>query len=188
MDPSPASVPQAAPGSTPSQTAVTPSPASSEYDQAKIKKYIARLRDQQNLGLALAGGAIGAAVGAALWGVITALTNFQIGFEAVGVGFLVGYLVRTLGKGIDQVYGYVGAVFSLLGCLAGNVLAVMIGVSNQSGTPLPTIASHMTPQIAWDMLVAEFNPIDLLFYALGLYYGYRSSFHRITAAELASLT
>jgi predicted acylesterase/phospholipase RssA len=159
-----------------------------EYDQAKIKKYIARLRDQQNLGLALAGGAIGAAAGAALWGVITALTNFQIGFEAVGVGFLVGYLVRVLGKGVDKAYGYIGGAFSLLGCAAGNILAVMIAVSNQSGTPLSAVASHMTPQIAWDMLVSNFNPIDLLFYALGLYYGYRSSFHRITADELASLT
>jgi len=173
MDPSASSVP---PASGP------------EYDQAKIKKYVARLRDQQNLGLALAGGAIGAVVGAALWGVITALTNFQIGFEAVGVGFLVGYLVRILGKGIDKLYGYIGGAFALLGCIAGNILAVMIAVSNQSGTPLSTVASHTTPQIAWDMLVSNFNPIDLLFYALGLYYGYRSSFHRITAAELASLT
>jgi hypothetical protein len=46
----------------------------------------------------------------------------------------------------------------------------------------------MTPQIAWDMIVADFSPIDLLFYGLGLYYGYRSSFHRITQEELASLT
>jgi hypothetical protein len=173
MDPSSSSV----------QTAAGP-----QYDQAKIKKYIARLRDQQNLGLALAGGAIGAAVGAGLWGVITALTNFQIGWEAVGVGFLVGFAVRMLGHGIDKIYGYVGAFFSLIGCIAGNLLAVMIAVSNQSGTPLASIASHMTPAIAWDMLVADFSPIDLLFYALGLYYGYRSSFHRITADELASLT
>ncbi len=184
MDPSASSVPPPAQSGTAPQITTTPL----EYDQAKIKKYIARLRDQQNLGLALAGGAIGAAVGAALWGVITALTNFQIGFEAVGVGFLVGFLVRVLGKGIDKVYGFVGAVFSLLGCVAGNVLTVMIAVSNHTGTPLPAIASHMTPQIAWDMLIADFNPIDLLFYALGLYYGYRSSFHRITADELASLT
>ena len=127
MDPSASSVPPPAQSGTAPQITTTPL----EYDQAKIKKYIARLRDQQNLGLALAGGAIGAAVGAALWGVITALTNFQVGFEAVGVGFLVGFLVRVLGKGIDKVYGFVGAVFSLLGCVAGNVLTVMIVVSNQ---------------------------------------------------------
>ena len=87
MDPSSSSVSQPAQSGVPPQITTMPL----EYDQAKIKKYIARLRDQQNLGLALAGGVVGAAVGAALWGVITALTNFQIGFMAVGVGFLVGF-------------------------------------------------------------------------------------------------
>jgi hypothetical protein len=178
--PSPVSQPAATPQAAPA--------ASAGLDEVKIKKYVARLRDQQNLGLGLAGGAIGAAIGAALWGIITALTNFQIGWEAVGVGFLAGYGVRRLGKGIDPIFGYVGAAFSLLGCGAGNVLAVMIAVSNHSGTPLSTIAAHMNLQIAWDMIVADFSPIDVLFYGLGIYYGYRNSFHRITREELAALT
>jgi uncharacterized membrane protein YsdA (DUF1294 family) len=186
MDPASPSVPQAVQPSAQPQTA--PTERTGEYDAAKVKKYVARLRDQQNLGLALAGGAIGAAVGAALWGIITAATNFQIGWEAVGVGFLVGFLVRKLGRGIDPIYGYIGAAFSLIGCLAGNLLAVMIAVSNHSGTPLGSIAARMSPQIAWDMIVADFSPIDLLFYGLGLYYGYRNSFHRVSADDLASLT
>ncbi|MDQ6767845.1 MAG: hypothetical protein M3Z41_08555, partial [Candidatus Eremiobacteraeota bacterium] len=116
------------------------------------------------------------------------LTKFQIGWEAVGVGFITGYGVRVFGKGIDPVFGYAGAVLSLLGCAAGNILTVMIVVATQEHMALSDVAARMTPQITWRMLAAGFNPIDALFYALGIYYGYRSSFHRITREELAALT
>jgi len=173
---------------SPQVPSATAPPSSPSLDPAKVKNYVARLRDQQNLGLGLAGGAIGAAVGAAAWAVITALTNLQIGWEAVGVGFLTGYGVRILGKGIDRVFGYAGAVLSLVGCAAGNVLSVMIVVSTQQHIGFGELAARMTPGIAWQMLVADFSPIDILFYGLGIYYGYRNSFHRISREELAGLT
>ena len=180
--------PQPQDPSVPQATAAPPPTPSPSLDPAKVKNYVARLRDQQNLGLGLAGGAIGAAVGAAAWAIITALTNFQIGWEAVGVGFLTGYGVRILGKGIDRVFGYAGAVLSLLGCVAGNVLSTMIVVSTRQNIAFGDLAAHMTPGIAWRMLVADFSPIDILFYGLGIYYGYRYSFHRISREELAGLT
>ena len=161
---------------------------SSAFDPAKVRKYVAQLRDRQNFGLGLLGGAIGAAIGAAAWAIITALTQFQIGWEAVGVGFITGYGVRRLGRGVDPVFGYAGAALSLAGCLAGNILAVMIAISARDNIPLSNIAARMTPALAWRMIVADFQPFDALFYALGLYYGYRNSFHRITNEELASLT
>jgi uncharacterized membrane protein YsdA (DUF1294 family) len=170
-----------------SQTA-KPATVSAQLDPAKVKNYIARLRDAQNLGLGLAGGAVGALIGAVLWAAITAASHFQIGFMAVGVGLLTGYGVRTLGKGIDPIFGYAGAVLSLLGCVAGNILAVMIVVSTQQHIPFAALASHMTPQLAWRMLAADFNVIDVVFYGLGLYYGYRNSFHRISNKELAALS
>jgi hypothetical protein len=167
--------------------AATPAPGS-QIDPAKVKSYVSRLRDQQNLGLGLAGGAIGAAIGAGLWAVITAATNYQIGFMAIGVGVLTGYGVRRLGRGVDPVFGYAGAVLALAGCAAGNVMAVMIVVANHEHMALSLIASRMTPAIAWQMLTDGFGPIGVLFYGLGLYYGYKNSFHRITQAELAALS
>jgi len=37
-------------------------------------------------------------------------------------------------------------------------------------------------------MTATFNPMDLLFYGLAVYAGYRFSFRRISAEELAKLT
>jgi hypothetical protein len=169
-------------------TSVTPPAPAPEIDPLKLQDFVRRRRDQQNLGMAILGGAIGAALGAALWaGITAAFEGRQIGFMAIGVGFLVGFAVRYLGKGMDPIFGVVGAVFSLIGCVAGNILAVMLLVSTQEHIPFATIAAKMSPTLAWTMLTDTFSPIDLLFYGLALYFGYRYSFHPISQAELASL-
>lgn len=159
----------------------------SDIDSTKLQEYVRRRRDEQNLGLGLLGGLLGAIVGATLWGLITALTGYQIGWMAIGVGFLTGIGVRVLGKGIDPVFGIAGAVLSLAGCVVGNVLAAMIGVSMHQHIPFANIAAKMTPSIAWQILVAGFSPLDLLFYGFAIYFGYRYSFQGITAEELEAL-
>ena len=120
-------------------------------------------------------------------GAITAATKYQIGWMAIGVGFLTGYGVRVLGHGVDRVFGYVGAALALAGCVAGNIFATMLMVSAQEHIPLATIAARMTPDLAWTMLADTFSPIDLLFYGFARYFGYRYSFQPITPAELETL-
>jgi hypothetical protein len=41
-----------------------------------------------------------------------------------------------------------------------------------------------SPSLMIEMMGATFSPIDLLFYALAVYQGYRLSFRRITQAEI----
>lgn len=158
--------------------ATRPSPPT-QFDQLRLERQRAELRESQNLGLGLVGGMAGAAVGATLWAVITALTKFQIGWMAVGVGFLVGYGVRTLGKGVDPRFGYMGGLLSLVGCAAGNLLAVCIVVSQGRNIPLLDLLARLDPRIALALLQATFQPLDLLFYGLAVYEGYKLSFGRL---------
>lgn len=161
--------------------------ATAEVDQRRVAQLVARLRDNQNIGGALLGGFAGAVVGAALWAIITVSTNFQIGWEAVGVGFLVGFGVRKFGRGIDPAFGYIGGALSLFGIALGNILTGMAIVSKDQSIPFTDLASRMNLSIAWQLLVAGFAPLDLLFYGLGIYYGYRYSFHRLTPEDLSQL-
>ena len=132
---------------------------------------------------------VGAAcLGAVVWAIITALTSYQIGFMAIGVGFLVGYAVQYFGKGIDKQFGVAGALLSLFGCLAGNLLTVCIVVSQQESVPLTQILQSLTPDIAISLLVDTFSPMDVLFYGIAIYYGYRYSFRKLTTEEIASVT
>src|SRR6266403_1915994 len=80
---------------------------------------------KQNLAIAIAAGAVAAVIGGIAWAVLTVTTEFQIGYMAVAIGFLVGFAVR-LGDGFDKIFAYVGAILALFGCLLGNALS-MIG-------------------------------------------------------------
>lgn len=146
-----------------------------DADQLKRERRLRELKENQSLGRGLVGGIVGASVGAVLWAIITAVTGYQIGWMAVGVGLLVGYGVRTLGKGIEPAFGYVGAFLSLMGCLVGNLLAVCIVFSNQRGIPLLEVFSRLTPEVSLALLKATFQPLDILFYGIGVYEGYRFS-------------
>ena len=159
-----------------------------EIDELKLQTLMQEIKDNQNLPLGILGGISAAAIGAAIWAMITALTNFQIGWMAVGVGFLVGIGVRSLGKGIDLSFGAVGAALSLLGCLAGNLLTVCILISRQENIELFNLLSRLNPLVAVELMKVTFNPMDLLFYGIAVYEGYRFSFRRISEDELSRLT
>ena len=159
-----------------------------EIDPARLQRFIQEVKDNQSLLSGSLAGLAAAIVGAGLWGVITAVTKYQIGWMAVGVGFLVGMAVRTFGKGIDKAFGITGAAISVLGCMAGNLLAVCIMISQQEQLPFSQILSSLNPEVVTRLMKATLNPMDLLFYGLAVYAGYRFSFRRVTAEELAKLT
>jgi len=128
-----------------------------------------------SLPMALLAGLVAAAAGAAAWALVTVFTGLKIGWVAVGIGFLVGYAVRLFGKGSAPAFQVLGAVLSLLGCLAGNLLVVCIFASKNGDVPLKTILAGMTPALAVDMIVQTFRPMDLVFYGLAVYEGYKFS-------------
>jgi len=154
-----------------------------DIDQVKSQMVMQEMKDNQNLLFGMIGGIVAAAIGAAIWATLTAMTNFQIGWMAVGVGFLVGHAVRMCGKGIDKSFGMVGATLSLLGCLAGNLLTVCIAISRHQQIPFFDLLSRLNPEIVVDLMRATFNPMDLLFYGIAVYEGYRFSFRRISEGE-----
>src|SRR5690606_40980371 len=102
------------------QSSPQPQSAASILDEGKLYQYREMLRLEQNLPLALLAGVAAAVLGAVLWAIITVATNLQIGYMAVGLGFLVGYTVRFAGKGLDKVFGILGSALSLGGCLLGD--------------------------------------------------------------------
>ncbi len=128
------------------------------------------------LAVAAAAGFAAALVGAVLWAVLAAVTNFKIGFAAVGVGFLVGAVMRTVGHGNTPAYGYVGAALALLGCVVGDVLSDCVFVAQHLGQPVLDTVSRLTPTTAVMLLQANFRPLDALFYFIALRAGYRYAF------------
>jgi len=161
--------------------------SSGEFDQVKYQMMMQEWKADQNLSFGVVGGIVAATIGAAIWAIITAVTNYQIGWMAVGVGFLVGYAVRISGKGVDKTFGVAGAVLSILGCVMGNLLTACIVISRHQDIPVLQLLSRLNPEIAVEILKATFNPMDLLFYGIAVYEGYKFSFRRLSKEELEKL-
>ena len=158
-----------------------------EVDPNQIRMAIDELYSHQNLIGGSVAGFVASCVGAALWAVVTVATGVQIGWIAVGIGFLVGFAVRTVGKGLEPVFGYVGGAFALAGCLAGNLLALIGLIANSKGVPFLDELSATNPAKVIDLMVATFSPIDLLFYGIAVYEGYRLSFRQLTERDAEEL-
>jgi len=157
-------------------------------DESKSKMLLQQIRDNQNITMGIVGGLVGASAGSIVWAIITALTQYQIGFMAIGIGFLAGFGVRKMGQGVDPMFGYFGAALSLFGCMVGNLLTTCIIFSNQEGIAFAEVIAGLNPNVAGEIMKYTFSPIDLLFYGLAVYYGYKFSFRQLTKDELKSIT
>ena len=159
-----------------------------DLGQREIKQTIPDRQAKQSLSVALVAGITAAVVAALVWALITMTTSYHAGWMAVGVGFLVGGAVRMMGRGVDKSSGYLGAAVSVLGCLLGNLLSACAVVAVQENLSALSVLTHICskPVIIPAATIATFQPLDLLFWAVGIYAGYRLSFRRVPHAETDS--
>lgn len=158
-------------------------PTQEQLEQALRKELI----KQQDLLYAIVGGLASAIVGSFIWAVITVSTGYQIGYMAIGVGLLVGFGVRFFGAGIDRYFGYVGAVFALLGCLLGNLLSQIGFIAHEQSMPYFDVLRYMNLDVILSLYKETFSPMDIVFYALAGYEGYRFGFRNISDELVAAV-
>jgi uncharacterized ion transporter superfamily protein YfcC len=161
-----------------------PEDAASQQNAATIRaqaleEQMYNMSSQQNFTRGLVLGIAAALAGAVLWAVITVTTKYQVGYMAVGVGLLVGLAIRLGGKGIEPKFGVAGAALALGGCVLGNFLSVVGFIAiDQEQSFLETLV-NMDFSLVPGLMTESFQPMDLLFYGIAVYEGYRFSFHQI---------
>jgi len=158
-----------------------------EIDPHRLQMLMQSFREQQNLPMGAAAGAVAATIGAVLWAVITVATEWQIGWMAVGVAFLVGIAIRSFGKGVDMPFQILGAVLALGGSLVGNYLSVCAFAADYMGMDYMTVIMETPPGDVVELMVENFHPMDLLFYGLAVYYGYKYSVRRLTEEDIETV-
>jgi hypothetical protein len=140
---------------------------------------------KHNLILAVIAGAVSCAVSAAIWAGVTIATEYQIGWMAVGVGFLVGYSVRFLGQGESMIYGVIGAFFAVMGCALGNLFSMLGFMAQAESLAMMDVITTFDYSLSFDVLTATFEPMDALFYGIALYEGFKFA---IVAPEYATVS
>lgn len=151
-----------------------------QVSEQEAERALDVFRQEQNLVVGSMAGLVAAVAGAAVWAGVTVATEYQIGWMAVGLGFLVGIAMRTMGKGIDQIFGVVGAAMALVGCVLGNVFTIAWYISAQTGSSFVSVLTQLDMELMIDLITETFQVMDVLFYGLAVYFGYKYAFRQLT--------
>ncbi|MBW7869040.1 MAG: hypothetical protein H3C31_12010 [Brumimicrobium sp.] len=142
-----------------------------------------KLRLEQNLSFAIIASLVSAIVMAILWAILTITSGYQFSIMAIVVGLSVGFAVRFAGKGIDGIYGWIGAIGALLACIIGNFFSYVGYISLEPESDMSYFESMIfllsNMQITAEIMLEVFSPIDLIFYVFAVFEGYRFSFRKI---------
>lgn len=132
-------------------------------------------KTSENIVIGGVSGLVAALVGAATWAAITYYTNYQIGFMAIGIGYLVGIVMQKFGHGRSQAFGILAALLAVGGCLVGNLFSACAFGADQLGVSMMQIVQTLTPTVAIEILQEGFTAIDALFYFLAVGAAFRAS-------------
>lgn len=147
---------------------------------SESEEILQKARSHQDLTFAIIGGVIAALVSAIIWAAVTVSSGYQIGYMAVAVGLIVGFAVRYFGAGIDGVYGIIGAFMALLGCALGNIFSQIGFLAEDQGLGIMETLALVDLTLIPDVMMETFSGMDLFFYGLAIYEGYKFAFRPIT--------
>lgn len=148
----------------------------------------AELAKQQDVLYAIIGGLAGSLIAAFIWAFISVTTGYQVAYVAIGVGALVGFSVRYIGAGIDPIFGVIGAILALFGCVFGNLLSQLAFAAQQESVGYFEVFGFLNFDVIREVYVTSFSPMDLVFYAIAAYEGYRFAFRDLKPVLQTALT
>jgi len=125
----------------------------------------------ENLFLGVLAGLIAAGAGAFIWMGVTLATGPHAGFVALALGALVGLTIRYAGNGNSMIFGIIGGVLTLAGCVAGEVLTRAQLMVTPECDFYNTLATLDWTQVLGDIFNRT-DPIMYLIYAIGIFESY----------------
>jgi hypothetical protein len=153
-------------------------PVSTPDHDAALASLREAVPPSENLAFGVAAGLVAMLVGTAAWVAVTAGTGYQIGYLAVGVGFLVGFSMRKFGRGGTPLFAGIAAGLSLLGCALGNLFTGCHFISSEFNLPFGQVVGSLDLTGVREIMTAMFSPIDVLFYGLAIWAGWKYSIVR----------
>jgi hypothetical protein len=106
---------------------------------------------------------------------VTVVTQSELGLMAIAVGFIVGMAIQKFRKEPDPTLGIFGAILALAGCVLGNAMSFVVFIAQHAGTPLVEAFLNVDLAKLVQVMAENFDAMDLLFYAIAIYEGYKFS-------------
>ncbi|MGK7397045.1 MAG: hypothetical protein ACNS62_20885 [Candidatus Cyclobacteriaceae bacterium M3_2C_046] len=137
------------------------------------------IKKDQNIWLGLLGGLIMTSICAMGWALITIITGYQVILMALVLGFLVGTAMRISGRGVDLIFGLIGGWLALTGCIMGNLLSAIGIIAKSQSVSFFEAITWLDLYHTFEIMQKLVSPIDLMFYGLATWVGYKFSFRSI---------
>jgi len=157
------------------------------FSRKSLAATLQRLREQENFLLAIVAGVLAALTGAAIWTGVTIVTGYKIGYIAIAVGFIVALAIRFAGKGLGSKFQLLGAILAFLGCAIGNFFTLCYFIAENEGLGFFQVLTLIDLAAIPELMISTFSGMDLLFYGIAIYEGYRLSLRQLSEPELAAL-
>lgn len=144
---------------------------------AKVREELAtQVPGGMNLLAAAGGGLAGALAGAAVWAGVAVVTNMEVGYIAVLVGFLTGFGVKLgAGKQRGPTLQYLAAGLSVIGLVAAKYMlfaVTVVKMGHEHGVDLSYFDERIM-SVFPDALGELLGVLDVLFLVLALGAAYR---------------
>ena len=137
---------------------------------------VGKILSEQNFNRAIPAGIGAALLGAAAWAIVTVATEMQLGLMAIAVGYVVGRAIRAVGHGVEERFGYLGAACALMGCVVGDVLSDIAFYAKIRHIGFGQALGDLDIAMLIKLVSTFARPMDLLFYGIAVYEGYKFSF------------
>ena len=147
-----------------------------------------KLKSEQNLTAAITVGLVLGFIGAILWGIITVITELQIGYMALAIGAMVGFGMRFAGKGVDPIFGIMGAIIAIFSCLLGNFLSIIGFVANMQDLGYVETLFLFDYSLLIPIMTETLSIMTLVFFAIAGIEGYKFSFRTFTPEEVREMS
>jgi hypothetical protein len=158
-----------------------------EIKQKLSFETVEKLRTEQKLMRGILSGLIVGIIGAILWGMITVAVKFQIGYMALAIGGIVGLTIGKFGNGIDPIFGFWGAGIALFSVILGNFLSIIGFIATSEGLGYVETLLLFNYRYLPQVMGEAFSAIDLLFYGIAVFEGYKLSFRKFTEKKIMEL-
>jgi dipeptide/tripeptide permease len=120
-------------------------------DEEKQKNYelAEKLISEQNFTAAVIAGAVATVLAAAAYGITVETWPFSYGFAAAGVGIVIGLSMGFLGRGISMKFSVVAAVYTIAGCVLGNLFMKVMNLAQATATsPIDVLRNNSLSALA----------------------------------------
>ena len=140
-------------------------------DVEKQKNYelAEKLISEQNFTAAVIAGAIAMLLAAVAYGIVVEALPISYGFAAAGVGVVIGFFMGFLGRGISMKFSIVAAVYTIAGCVLGNLFMKIVNLMQATAaSPIDVVqSSSLTVLAQWSVSGLSF--IHLVFWFVAVF-------------------